>query len=288
MIVGIGQDYWSVSNYSAVFGLPDVVMSYTSLRNLSGLFEPINYGSGREYAGATYGDLGKPHTIQLGLWLVGDLEAVIAGALDARIEELASFCRQTRVYLRIGYECDNPENSYEPELFKTAYRRIAEKVDAETVFHAYGFGFERFWPGDDVVDWCGVSLFRQPFDSFGPAQAVADFCKGKNLMIAESTPFGIGLTAPRASILNTWFLPVLDFVEAYDVKLWCYINCDWDAQPMWQGQGWGDTRIETDPRLSAFWANHVLPHPSLNPRSHLWLYFFVFILLSLACFSSAR
>jgi hypothetical protein len=35
----------------------------------------------------------------------------------------------------------------------------------------------------------------------------------------------------------------------HDVRIWSYINCNWDAQPMWQlkhanGVSWGDSRIE--------------------------------------------
>jgi len=31
-----------------------------------------------------------------------------------------------------------------------------------------------------------------------------------------------------------WFGPVLSFINRHDVRLWSYINCDWDAFPMWQ------------------------------------------------------
>jgi hypothetical protein len=42
---------------------------------------------------------------------------------------------------------------------------------------------------------------------------------------------------------------VLAYINRHDVRIWCYINCNWDAQPMWQlnhapGVYWGDTRIE--------------------------------------------
>ena len=57
-------------------------------------------------------------------------------------------------------------------------------------------------------------------------------------MIAESTPFG-GIIEEGASNLGPnragfygsswtrWFLPVLTFIEKHDIRMWCYINCNW-------------------------------------------------------------
>jgi hypothetical protein len=61
--------------------------------------------------------------------------------------------------------------------------------------------YEEWFPGVDYVDWCGVSLFQQPYDcppgaldncSMPFADAFATYCSGLGLpvMIAESTPFG--------------------------------------------------------------------------------------------------
>ena len=35
--------------------------------------------------------------------------------------------------------------------------------------------------------------------------------------------------------------------------MWSYINCNWDAQPMWRGEDWGDTRAEAHAELIAIW-----------------------------------
>ena len=43
----IGQDYWSIMNYTSVMGKPACVMSYASLYNLTAaLWNGTEYGSG--------------------------------------------------------------------------------------------------------------------------------------------------------------------------------------------------------------------------------------------------
>ena len=75
-------------------------------------------------------------------------------------------------------------------------------------------------------------------------------------MIAESAPFG-GIVDVEAgdnthneagyigSTWNRWFEPVLSFIERYEVKMWCYINCDWDALPMFRLKSSSDALTST-------------------------------------------
>ena len=65
--VAIGQDLWSIRNYTARFGAPDAVMSYASIGNLSGLWSPTDYGSGVEYADGALAGLPARTALQLGL-----------------------------------------------------------------------------------------------------------------------------------------------------------------------------------------------------------------------------
>ena len=39
---------------------------------------------------------------------------------------------------------------------------------------------------------------------------------------------------PTQPLVNKWFSPVLSFINRHDVRVWSYINCDWDSFPMWQ------------------------------------------------------
>ena len=77
--------------------------------------------------------------------------------------------------------------------------------------------------------------------------------KGKPFMIAESTPFG-GVTEDT---WEEWFVPVIRFIEESDVRLWSYIHCDWDAQSMWKGVGFGDTRLDSSLAVARGWREEV-------------------------------
>ena len=124
---------------------------------------------------------------------------------------------------------------------------------------------------------------------------VLDFAQTtqKPIMIAESAPFG-GIqiedwTNPKAPVYiqetyyaennnnnneeedmiimdeilweDLWFEPVLDLIEKYDIGMWSYIHCDWNAQPMWKGTGFGDTRISASALFMERWYEKVLTNP---------------------------
>lgn len=55
----------------------------------------------------------------------------------------------------------------------------------------------------------------------------------------------------------------MQYIEKHNVRIWCYINTDWDSQPMWKvahapGEAWGDTRIQEYPDLMDKWRRVVL------------------------------
>lgn len=106
----IGQDFDSIETYTSQYGRPIVYMSYTNLTTLSGVFSPIDYGSGIQYAQGLL-DLQPGAALNLGLWLGGldGLKSIVAGDLDSnilRISEFATSNLDSKIYLRIGYEFD--------------------------------------------------------------------------------------------------------------------------------------------------------------------------------------
>ena len=280
--VAIGQDLWSIRNYTSTFGAPDAVMSYASIGNLSGLWSSTDYGSGVEFADGVLAGLPGDVGLQLGLELKGHEAALAAGRLDGNVGALCAYVRglaPRTVLVRVGYEFDMPGNEYVPDAYVAAFRVVAaalgREANAKTVWHSWSFapweadggrGVGAWFPGEGFVDYCGVSVFQQaygdsPLGDLGYAHAMADFCdeRGLPLIIAESTPFGAGLAEPRgAKLWKRWFAPTLAFARERDVRLWSYINCDWDAQPMWRGMGWGDTRLEADEALAKRWKYDVL------------------------------
>ena len=65
---------------------------------------------------------------------------------------------------------------------------------------------------------------------------------------------------PR-TIWSLWFEPVLELIETYDIQMWSYIDCDWDAQPMWHHVGFGDSRLVTSSDVMRKWHKYVLNNP---------------------------
>ncbi len=221
----------------------------------------------------------------------GKLERLIDGDFDAEIRQLGRFCGliEGPVYLRIGYEFDGAWNQgYEnTENYVDAWRRIVDVLErsgvdnvefvwqasASTTDDVIDGGDEdirQWYPGDEYVDWMGVSWFMHPEETVGVAgsfvprsplaltEEVLDFARqrGKPVMIAEAAPQGIDLRerfmANHAAIWDGppgenrtamsddeiwthWFAPLFGLLADNRDVLYAlaYINVDWDSQPMW-------------------------------------------------------
>ena len=124
------------------------------------------------------------------------------------------------------------------------------------------------------VDWIGVSIFQQVYHTTKQQQnsiwsggshetlkAVLDFAvtRDKPVLIAESTPFG-GIDEKLTDAWRQWFQPVLDLIDDYrhQIAMWSYIDCNWNAQPMWEGVGFGDTRVVKNATVLQLWRSEVL------------------------------
>ncbi|WP_127794924.1 hypothetical protein [Agromyces sp. LHK192] len=170
------------------------------------------------------------------------------------VDELIRYADATKreVFLKVGYEFDGHWNNYEPEAYKAAFRHIAGRIDAlrakrvATVWQTAAWGaaipdkavvgadaygaadavlagdaeahWNRWYPGDDAVDWMGVSRFAAesatdpgrpwscdrgpvgaPDTLMVPSQRVAesllDFAREhrKPVIVAEAAPQGYDL-----------------------------------------------------------------------------------------------
>mmetsp|Transcript_3811 Transcript_3811/g.10341 ORF Transcript_3811/g.10341 Transcript_3811/m.10341 type:complete len:452 (-) Transcript_3811:451-1806(-) len=300
--------FYSMSPMSSFF--PSAVMAYTDLSSLRGLEKPTDYGSGIEYADGVIQNLfsGYDVGLQIGLWLSGadGCDKINQGKMDGQIQKLVRYLEgspASKIFLRIGYEFDNPSFGYSsnPGGYALAYRSIVDACRAELsierrkkvyfVWHSWGAPtshgaeLDDFYPGDDYVDWVGVSIFQQlypwakPWDgSLSDVDSVMNFASQheKPIMIAESTPFGgIDLNTSNTRLFrledpwDRWFRPVLDLIDRYDVSMWCYINCAWDQQPMWHGVGFGETRLSTSAKVMRKWKELVLDGGSDNWRDDM-------------------
>jgi len=74
-------------------------------------------------------------------------------------------------------------------------------------------------------------------------------------MIAEATPRVDLKQVNGETIWADWYRPLLDQVyNSHQIKALAYINAFWDQQPMWIGQGWGDSRVQINEQVRQLWA----------------------------------
>jgi len=257
----VGQDRDTISGYVAYVGdVPGGVMLYTSVQEARGLNSPADYGSGPQDGNALL--QAYPYSvIQVGLYMVDGLEKTAAGKYDANLKTLAGWIKKASrpVYVRIGYEFDNPSNHYDPNQYVEAFRYVVDFLrkqgadNAAFVWHtqcAQDSGLWLAWyPGDEYVDWFGVSLF-----STGQIPVAKKFLEmaeehKKPFMICESSPWGIYTLRGKID----WFTHVFNFIREEKVRAFCYINSNWDAMPMYRGQSIGDARLEENDEIKKIW-----------------------------------
>lgn len=262
----IGQQKDTISRYLKAFGIvPGGFMTYTSIQNMDGLDRPADQGAGVHHAG--YWAARYPHTVlQIGLYMVGALDRTIQGFYDENILRLAKWLKRVKrpVYLRIGYEFDMPGNGYDPQRYRQVFRYIVTRLREEGVSNtAYVWhtaamvnrsrDFMEWYPGDDVVDWFGVSFFNpHQIPTMKEFLSLAQDHQ-KPFMIAESTPAGLVSLNAR----KEWFRHYFRFINENDVKAVCYINSHWDSYPLFKSQKWGDARLQADPELKAMWVQNT-------------------------------
>ena len=208
--------------------------------------------------------------IQLSISMEGNNEDKVAnGSCDHLITELVQFLKDysDRAFLiRIGYEFDGPWNNYDAANFKKAFKRIVDQLRAAkldnfaTVMASSGGEkagiWEQYYPGDEYVDWVGYSLFR----GRDLGRQALDFARKhkKPVFIAESAPRGIFLDKHEGEkAWANWYDGFFKHIEAnLDViRAISYINCNWDAQPMWDN--WGNSRLEENEVVRNKWLEQI-------------------------------
>ncbi len=262
----VGQDRNSIADYvNGTGNVPGGTMVYTSVQKMDGLGGAADYGGGVQDASA----LAKAYpdsVIQVGLYMVGALNGVIAGQYDENVRFLASWIKRIDrpVFLRIGYEFDNASNRYDPEEYKAAFRHIVDVLREQGgekvafVWHSgsrndSGRAWEEWYPGDDYVDWFGVSIFGTQQVPEAMQFAKLGRQHHKPLMIAESAPHGVYTVRG----MTDWFTRIFWFIKANEVGAFSYINTDWDALPMFRNEKFGDQRIERFPEIQELWLKEI-------------------------------
>lgn len=260
----VGQDVDSIRTYlHDLKTVPAGFMTYTSLENLEGLTTEYDDGGGKMNAQSLVDE--HPNTaLQIGLYLVDQLENTSSGHYDDRIDKLGAWIQSTKrpVFLRVGYEFDNPGNRYAPAGYVAAFRHIVERLrkDGVTnvafVWHSFAQGnpdrMKDWYPGDEYVDWVGASHFGQFPKWIRQVVDLADQLK-KPFMLAETSSWYIRNDAQRL----IYFKRLFELIENRHVAALCYINTNWDAQSMWETQHYGDGRVQPYADVLKLWKDET-------------------------------
>ena len=294
----------------------------------------VDWGAGLVSAHtAAFDSLYKNSVLVIGLSLNDGsekIEGISKGDFDAEIERLAKFINKVRkpVYLRIGYEFEGAWNpSYkDPEIYKAAFRKVTEGLRKQaaknfvTVWQTSASPIddlienkhekiEDWYPGDDVVDWMGLSWFLNPTVKSSTslikttqgelAEELLNLARKHNkpVMIAESAPQGydIKLLTKRnitgildgpagkglhqitaKQIWKQWYEPFFNFINKNKelIKAVAYINTNWDKQSMWgspyNGGYWGNSQVQDNGYISKKWNQKINKKNWLHGDSQLF------------------
>lgn len=294
----IGQDLDAVGGVDdhhegyadAVDLIPGGVTTYTNV-GLDGLTTLANWGSGDVSAQMLMDSPVWAHSaLVIGFYMANNLEyAVASGSQDAQIDALGAWIKaQDRpVYLRIGYEFDGEWNRYDPEPYIAAWRRIVDRLNASGVTNVAtvwqsathhtprygGHDWIAWYPGDEYVDWFGLSYFEPHRDILNAFLRLARE-HGKPVMIAESTPRGadIGELKRPDLLWNAWFAPYFSFIHQNSdvIRAVAYINVDWASQPMWAHDNWGDSRVQANANILDSWLAEMSQETWLHASPNLF------------------
>jgi hypothetical protein len=280
ILVFAGQSTDVIDDYvKTTQTVPAGFMVYTSVQQADGLREPADYGGG-ECHGQYLVDKYPGTALQIGLYMVDALDDVVSGNYDRNIDDIGRWIAATKrpVYLRIGYEFDGPHNHYDPKKYVKAYRYIVnrfrkKKIDnVAYVWHSYastlqGHTLLEWYPGDEYVDWFGISYFNQHPGEMKPMILLAREHR-KPVMIAESTPATIGTAGDAA--WKRWFQHYFEFIAKNDIKAFSYINCDWDNLPMFADFHWRDARLASSDEVKEKWNAEIAGEKYLHSSPALF------------------
>jgi len=218
---------------------------------------------------------------------------VAAGRFDQEVAQLAQLVRSRRVpvFIRIGPEANGYWNGYAPESFRQAFRHVVDIFQtrgADNAIFVWNYKavldqnvvapYLDFYPGDDVVDWWSVDLFKNDFLNPTIKQKVKTFLadaasRDKPVIVPESAPSTLDIGAPMGAshkrqgsrgsasspqtTWDTWFVPYFELINADpNVKAFCYSNRNFFKNDV-KLKDWGNLRIDQSP-LKALYQQELL------------------------------
>jgi endo-1,4-beta-D-glucanase Y len=277
LLFSVGQDLGTVEEYvTAVEVEPGGVMLNTSLKGLEGITNKVADDLLGKYPNSA---------LVLGLNVVDSLAAITSGALDQQIDQLLDQLASLKrpVFLRFGYEFDGAENQFDPEQYQQAWIKFQQRLKAKQlanvalVWHSTaecnGKPIESWYPGDEFVDWIGVSYAAQSDCGYATVNSVLNFARtrGKPLLVA-ATPQGydIGQLAyspdgqqvthlTSGNLWKAWFQPFFDFVRKNTdvIRAVTYLND-------------GTAQVQANPGILARWKTEATDNRYLQASPDLF------------------
>ncbi len=155
---------------------------------------------------------------------IDDIAAGNANAeIDALLDALATYNRP--IFLRFGYGFDDPANTYTPDAYVSAWKKIHERIQAKggknvaLVWESVSCeesSITEWYPGDEYIDWIGASYCdKEPIK--GTIRFAREHFKPVMVTIAP-----LSATTERSK----WFAPFFQFVNDNNdtVRAVTYIN----------------------------------------------------------------
>lgn len=277
----VGQTKGMIRSYTEQFPdqtLPGGWMAYWGIPEFKGITGPHRVSAGNIQDHSYLVGEFPNSVIQSAMWMIGNqdiAENTSLGMYDDVIRKYGEWVGSTGlpIYLRIGYEFDGPHNELEPEVYKRAYRHVVDLLreqgvqNVAYVWHSYAakpyknYSPEEWYPGDDYVDWIGISVFSQAYE--GPdmneeTQYILSFARAhkKPVMIAEANPV-YGIPAKDNSVWNKWFVHFFTFIYRYNIKAVSFINEDWPQLAIPGTSDWKDSRLWNNEQVSRAWLHEI-------------------------------
>ena len=292
----MGQDTDAITQYMDHFSdrtLPGGLTAYWGVSSMKGVDDNNAQDIARQFGLQNHQTLVDeyPNTVlQSGLWMVGMnqiLEGAQKGKYDPIIRQFSKWVKtiDRPLYLRIGYEFDGAHNMMEPAGYVKAYRRIVDIMrsygveNVAYVWQSYaaptyqGQPLSAWYPGDDYVDWVGISLFGQLYESSLSKEVdnIFNFAKEhkKPVMIAEASPIN-GIDKEDVDAWDTWFVNLFSLAYQKNVKAISYINANWGAYPGFTDLKWKDARLQVNQQVADDWFKEVEKDKYLKQSEELF------------------
>jgi oligosaccharide reducing-end xylanase len=192
--------------------------------------------------------------LMLGVDVADSLADINSGQLDQAIDQfldqLAAI--QRPILLSFGYGFDKAQQPTDPEQYKQAWLKFRQHLQAklianvalvwESAAECEGKPIEAWYPGDDAVDWIGVSYAAQQACDFAPVNTVLNFARqhGKPLLVAAAAQghdIGQLTFSPdgqqvkhftSGNLWKGWFQPLFDLIRKNTdvIRAASYLNND--------------------------------------------------------------